>query len=157
MPKSKRTPIDVARKEAADMIASNTLPTIAELAKKWNCSAFRVSYVLKQVRGGQTKRAAKRGRPARAVVAKRSTKSHPLLKRIRVALEQVEKDLHNVEGYISAIPGLASAEINKLVKKSQAGVWSGLHAELLRATESVAQLAIVRRKKKSKQKKSAKG
>ena len=124
MPKSKRTPIEVARKEAADMIAANTLPTIAELAKQWHCSPFRVSYVLKQVRAGQTKRAAKRGRPARAIAVKRSTKSHPLLNRIRVALEKVEKDLRNVEGYIGAIPGLASSEINKLVKKSQAGVWA---------------------------------
>jgi DNA-binding transcriptional MocR family regulator len=157
MPKTKRTPTDVARKEARELIAKNQLPPYKDLAKKWGCSKQMVGYILKTVRAEKSTSKRTRSATAKAVGAKKVSKRHPLLHRLRTSLEKVENDLLGVEGYISAIPGLASSEINRLVKRAQTGVWSNFHGELTSVTDSVASLATVRRKKRVTRRKLAKG
>ncbi len=155
MPKSIRSRAEAARKEARELIAKNALPPYKELAKRWKYSMQMVAYILKTVRKEEhaAKRTAKRVVKHAPRAVKRAGKSHATIRRVQDALARTERDLHTAEQYIRAIPGLAGAEVTRLVKKSQAGVWSGLHEELLRATEAVGKLATIRGRRRRKSKK----
>ncbi len=158
MPKSIRSRAEAARKEARELIAKNALPPYKELAKRWKYSMQMVAYILKTVRKEEhaAKRTAKRTvkRASRAV--KRAGKSSATIRRVQDALARTERDLHTAEQYIRSIPGLAGVEVERLVKRSRAAVWSGLHEELVRATEAVGKLATTRRRKRRKSKKAGK-
>jgi hypothetical protein len=153
---SKQSRIEAARQEARDLIAKNALPTYKELAKRWGYSKQMVGYILKSVRDGkgarEVKRRAKRTVAHASQAVKRAGKRHPIMRRVLDALARTEGDLRAADQYIRSIPGLAGAEVSRLVKKSQAGVWSGLHEELVWAAESAAKLATVRRRKRASKK-----
>lgn len=153
MPAKTRTPIAVARKQAVAMIASDTLPTIAALAKKWNCSPFRVSYVLKQVRGGKT--AGKRGRPAQSTttVVRKPAKRHPLFSRISTAMEDVERQLKDIEQHLFAIPNATPADVKPLLRKGHASVWQTFYTELTNIVDAVSELVSGGSKKRGRRKK----
>jgi len=148
MAKVKITPLADAIADAKALIAAGKLPTHKELAKRWHCSLARVPLVLNKVRKPKSRKTATtkpvvhHGRPA----SKKS--SHPLLSRISVAMERVQNDLSIAAKSISAIPGLASSDVKKLVKKSQASVWSKFAGELSGAVDAVGKLASGKRKKK---------
>jgi hypothetical protein len=144
MANSKIIPIADAIKDAQKMIQSNTLPTHKDLAKKWHCSLPRVAYVLGKIKSGTTNK--KPGRPKSSVSTGAYSK-HPILSGLRATIDQLENDLVNAEGYVSAIPGLSEIELNKLVKKAQASVWAEFHKSASKHLESIQKLSKGRKKR----------
>lgn len=150
MAQAKLVPLPEAIADAKKLIAEGKLPTHKELAARWHCSIARVPYILNKIRKPKRRKAAAskpvvpRGRPA----AKKS--SHPLLGRISAAMERVQNELSKSEGVIASIPGLTSGDVKKLVKKSQASVWSRFGSELADAVDAVGKLASGKRKRKAK-------